>query len=379
MMTTPHPSSARLSRLQNFLREDPDNEALQADLFDLALAEGAFDIAAHAAASALAAAPGNPQWRHRLALLHIAREDYEGAERLLAELEASDPGHGVIAYNRGLVAYRRGRYEDGLAFLMPLIERADAPVDSFAQALRCLHASRRPDLAAQTYAERAQGGRHDPAAAGVASLAAVDANRMADALAWSALALRTHPDQMEALVAAGTAALGRQDATTATGFLQHALDVHPGDGRALSALGMAHMLRLELAQALRCFELAVQRMPNHIGTWHGMAWSQMMLKDIDGAQRSFECALELDRNFGESHGGLAVVLAMQGRTNEAEAAIERALRLDPRNVSARYAQAVLNGEARDVERFRRLAERVLSQHSTAEGTPLVDLVLRRRV
>lgn len=266
--------------------------------------------------------------------------------------------------------------------MLPILGRAPtadaAPADPLALALRCLHAGARPDDAVALYQQHAGGGHATAQAAGVAALAAVDAARFDLADAWSALALRAIPGQLEALVAAAMVALNRHDADTAVTLLQHALALQPGDGRTESALAMAFMLRMDLPLALAHFGQAVRTMPGHIGTWHGMAWCQLLLGQHDAALASFDQALTLDRNFAESHGGKAVVLANLGRTQEAAIAIAIAMRLDPQNVSARYANAVLSGEARDVQRFAKLAERILGKRTDGSGVPLVDIVLKRR-
>lgn len=377
--TLPITPSARLERLLGYLREDPHNAPLQHDAAALALEEGAFDVAARIADAALTADPDAPAWLNQRALVHIARREYDAAEALLAGLEARLPGHAEVACNRALVAWRSGRLEDALALLAPLLARPPEPgTDPLALALRCLHAAVRPGDAVALFEQHAATGHASAQSAGVAALAALDMDRFDLAAAWSAPALRAWPDQLEALVAAASVALNAHDAETAIGLLQHALDVQPGDGRTESALGMAFMLRMDLPLALRHFGQAVLRMPAHIGTWHGMGWCQLMLGQHDAATASFEQAIALDRNFGESYGGLAVVLASQGRTQEAQERIALAERLDPGNVSARYAQAVLSGEARDVERFGRMAERVLGKRTTSNGTALVDIVLQRR-
>lgn len=114
-----------------------------------------------------------------------------------------------------------------------------------------------------------------------------------------------------------------------------------------------------LSAAVTGFQRAISLMPMHIGTWHGQGWTHILRKDLAAARVSFEKALELDRNFAESHGGLAVVLALQGEAEAAKGQLELADRLDGANLSARYAQAVLSGDAQNAEFVQRLAERLL--------------------
>lgn len=201
---------------------------------------------------------------------------------------------------------------------------------------------------------------------GVASLLAFDAGLMAEASAWPGTALAQDPCQFEALVASGSAHLATRDADGAAQALERALELNPVDGRTWSARATASMLQMDLPLAQQQYETAVACLPDHIGTWHGLAWCRLMRKDVAGARQALERALDVDRNVGESHGGLGVVLAMEGKTAEAQEAIARATRLDPANLSARYAQAVLDDDVTDAARFEALARRVLA------GRPLGD-------
>ncbi|WP_289241437.1 tetratricopeptide repeat protein [Delftia sp.] len=228
--------------------------------------------------------------------------------------------------------------------------------------LRALHHAGQLDQAV-TWAAAADARQQLPAAAaGVASLAALDADQLERAGQWAARALeQATPDDrpIEALVTQSSLALARQDAAQARTQARAALQISPRDGRAWSAHAMADLLAGDLPTALAHFDNALATMPGHIGTWHGKAWAQLLSSDLPGAQRSFTSALDLDRNFAESHGGLAVALALQGRTDEAQQHIERALRLDAFNLSGRYAQAIVGGEIRDLESFQALAKRLL--------------------
>jgi Tfp pilus assembly protein PilF len=115
-------------------------------------------------------------------------------------------------------------------------------------------------------------------------------------------------------------------------------------------------------------------MPQHIGSWHGLAWCQLMRGDVEAARASFEAALVLDRNFGETHGGLAVIAALQGRKQEASEAIERAQRLDRSGLSARYAQALLDGNAQDAQALKALATRMLKGRPGFDAMRLLERI-----
>lgn len=368
---------SRLNRLLGFLQQDPGNALLRADVFDSALAEGRFDIAEQQAVQWLETLPADAPWRHRLALVRIAQKEYAQARQMLSRLIEEGVADPSVPYNLAYAAFREEDFQAAMQVLTRMPESGDAATLAFTLLLRCQHRLGAIGEALTLFESHLAGGAISGEAFGVASLLAVDAGRMAEAAAWSERALAQDPRQLEALVARGSALLAVQDADAAAVVLDRALQVNPDDGRTWSARATASMLQMDLNQALQQYETAVGHLPEHIGTWHGMGWCRLMLKDVAGARKAFERALELDRNFAESHGGLAVVLAFEGRTDEAREAIERACRLDPANLSARYAEAVLSGEAADTARFRSLAQRVLAGRSVG-GKSLADVILARR-
>lgn len=192
----------------------------------------------------------------------------------------------------------------------------------------------------------AQAQQLPPAMAGVASLAALDHEQFGLAQLWAAQALE-HVQEgdkpLEALVTLASLALGERNAPKAQALAVEALRLQPGDGRAWSALAFADLLAGDPATACQHFDNAIKAMPNHIGTWHGLGWAQLVQHQLPAAQSTFETALALDRNFAESHGGLAVVLALQQQTAQAQEHAKLALRLDPASLTARFAQALLQG------------------------------------
>jgi Tfp pilus assembly protein PilF len=181
----------------------------------------------------------------------------------------------------------------------------------------------------------------------VASLIAVDADRMDEAQALADAALKGRPDQMEALLTRGTLAVGELEAGQAASAFQGALRANPDDGRSWSGLGFAQMLSGELGLAQESFRKAVTHMQNHVATWLAFGWSLVLDGKAVEARRVFEKAVELDRAFPESHGGLAVALARLGERELAQHEIEVATRLDGDNMSALYARTVLEGKAED--------------------------------
>jgi len=370
----------RLERLEGYLREDPDNTALLADAFDAALAIREWARAEFHLRHGQAIRPDDPAWNLREVHWLLAQHRWDEAEQVIRNLQAVGPAalQAVLIHDLAYVAFRQGNHAQARETLAPWLGSL-APSDVLDPAtqvlwVRVLHRLVRHDEAMAWAKARAQAGALAPQAAGAASLLALDASDYVSARQWSEEALKHDSEQMEALVARASLALADRDAPLARKLLAVALRLNPEDGRAWSALAFAHLLEQRLDLARADFERAVQYMPNHIGTWHGLGWTAILQKDLPSAHRAFEVALALDRNFAESHGGLAVVLAMVGRRSEAQSSIDRAGRLDRLNLSARYAQALLDGDASDAQALRRLASRLLANRATPLGGSMSDLL-----
>ncbi len=370
--------TARLNRLLEYFRQDPNNERLRVDVFDAALAAGDFPEAQFQLVHARHLRPHDMGWRHREAVFQLARGEFEVAADTLSRLIADGGSEPSVRYDLAYASYARGDTAAARTMVEPL--RAEpGPVGDSAWALwlRCQH--RLSELEAGLQAFRGEQRAPSAEIQGVASLMALDADRVAEADSWARLALTRAPDQLEALVTAGSLALGRQDKAEARDLFRRALEISPNDGRCWSGLAFLRLLETDFAAARAAFEKSVTFMPEHIGTGLGLGWAELFAGEVAAARRTFEKALAMDRNFGESHGSLAVVLV---RANEIEAAkreIDLALRLDRRNLSARYAEALISGEANDPVAFRRLAERVLAQRqvSDAQGSrSFADIILR---
>lgn len=381
-MTTTPPNDpanrARVDRLLGYLSRDPENLRLRGDLFDASLAAGAFDEAQRQVVWVLTRQPVEPTWRHRLAVLDMARQEWDEARTLLAALEAEGLGGPVARYHLAYVDFAQGRIAEAEAQLVQVVEQALAEVpQSLAVLVSCQHRRGAPEEAVATF-ERWQAAAPSAAAFGAAGLAALDASAAGPAAAWSTQALRLDPAQPEAIVTQATLRLGERDAAGASALLAPLLARAPGDGRALSTAALAEMLGSRLPQARTLFERAVAAMPGHIGTWLAYGWCEVFIGDRAAARRAFETGLALDPNFGESHGAVAVIDALEGRRAEAVEGIRRATGLDPRGLSAAYAQAVLDGEAHDPQRFLAMAQRALGRHSASGGHSLAEVVLAPR-
>lgn len=363
----------RLARLEGFLKQDPGNANLRADTFYAALQCGEWSRAREQLEWARDAQPGEAAWALREADWLLAQKRYPEAREFLESLRRQAAGdvplERVIDQNLGFVAFSEGRHADALALLGPLAQPGgEAPSPSLQQLwLRALHHAGEVAAACDWAAQVEARGQLDPAASGIAALAAIDRGDFAAAQRWCRRAEQGGVTNMEALVARASIALAVPDAAAAHQLALQATQLNPRDGRAWSARAFAELLAGDLAAARTSFAQALAFMPQHIGTWHGQGWVQVLQRDGAGARASFEHALQLDRNFAESHGGLAVALAMQGDAAAAREHIALAQRLDRANLSSRYAEAILSGEAQDAQAIQRLAQRLLGARAAPLG------------
>ncbi|WP_420997913.1 tetratricopeptide repeat protein [Cupriavidus sp. 30B13] len=369
---------ARLTRLEQYLREDPNNLPLLEDAFNVAFAAGEWERARFHLRHAAALGVTGHTVDFREAHLDLAAHRWQQARARLESMRAA-PGLPVeardaVAHDLAYAAFRQGDLDGSHAVLAPLMEPVEARPTPAQQILwlRLLHHAGRLEDAVEWVRSRISSDWLVADASGVASLAALDLGQLDVAQAWATAALRENSQLLEALVALGTVALARRNPTQARAALRGALEVHPRDGRAWSALGFVDLLEQQLDAAIYDFHQAVQSMPDHIGTWNGMGWTNIVRRDMEAAAQAFERAIALDRNFGESHGGLAVAYAFLGRREEAEQAIERANGLDRTNLASQYASAVLGGDARDVQTIQRLAVRLLSRRAGPAGGTMAD-------
>jgi len=382
-MTATHSDKAgtRLERCLAYLRADEGNPGLLAEVFDLSLATGHREQARAVLGEALRRYPDDDHFRFRLATFCIAERRLEEAEKTLTSMAAQASPPAAVLHNLAHVQMLQGRHADAARTLRGVVERPDSPPESAAMLVRCLHHCGELEDAARFGRERLETHGADPSLAAATSLALWDLGGAEEAGTLADEALASFPSAIEALVTRGSIALSARDATRARESFERAIAVHAEDGRSWSGLGLAQLIALDVPAALASFEHAVAHMPDHIGTWHAFGWCQLLARDAQAAQASFARALALDRTFAESHGGLAVALAIGGRRDEADEAAQRALRLDPQCLSARYAKAILDGEIRDAESFRGVAERLLAGRegidASALGRALARLNRRR--
>ncbi len=382
---TGHDAGGRLDRLEGYLREDPSNAALLRDAFETALQAGDPARAEFHLRHGQALGQDAEGWALREAHWLLAQQRWHEAREHLAGLageaasSAAPEWSAAIAQDLAYVDLRLGDHAAGVARLAPQMEggthAAGVPVEI--TWLRLLHHGGEIERAMKWLEQREPAGGLDPAVAGVAALLALDQGDYEKSLRWSTRSLAgDSPAPVEAAVARASLALAERRADLARPLLASALERNAGDGRTWSAIGFTELLEQNLPAAREAFVRATAAMPGHVGTWHGLGWTAIAQRDLPAASAAFDAALALDRNFAESHGGVAVVLALSGSADAGRQAAARALGLDRSCLSARYAEALLQGDGRDAASVARLAERLLGGKQAPLGGDLLRLLQR---
>lgn len=362
----------RLSRLLDYLAEDPRNPRLLGDVADAQLQLGDWAAARSSLKQLLELQPGDAFTRYRLAVAERAGGDAKAAVELLQALIGEGHAQPVVLQELARCQAQQGDW----AAVGPTLAGLNAsalPADE-GDAVRLLrirahhHLGATEDALAEADAWRAERGAALPlqGQAAIATLL-LDAERIDDAAQLlagvDAQAVSAHA---ELAAAAGFVELSQGHAGGALERFAQSAQAQPEFGRAHLGRGLALASRGEVSQAIQALRVAVDVSPTHLGSWHALAWMQLLSNDLDGAKASFEGALAQDDNFGETHGGLALIAALRGDREGSERHLRTAAKLDPNSMNVLVTRTVLERGpgavdpewlARALERFMGVAAR----------------------
>jgi len=343
------PAAEQLDRIEKYLEQDPKNPRLLVQAIDLALANGDIAAARKHANTALDAHPGDPFMRHRHANVLVAEGRLDEAAVIFTYLWAHH-GDANIAYNLGLVRFRQGNHDAAIKAVTPFGDAT--PARSVALVLRALHHQGKYKEARET--AESQMARHggDADFLAAASLIYLDEGDLAKADELAKKSLQGGTRHIEALVAAGTAALARTDAKAAQALFRQALDISANDGRSLSGMGMSYLLVGDGANAKKYLERAMAQMPDHLDTIEALGWAQAMGGDLAQAEETFK--QQLAKGDKDARRGLAVTYALQGRNEDASKALAHLKADDP---AAQMTRAVMEGGSKAAGQLAQLARR----------------------
>jgi tetratricopeptide (TPR) repeat protein len=208
------------------------------------------------------------------------------------------------------------------------------------------------------------------------SLLYIDADRLDEGQALAQQILARDPQNVDALLAAGTWLLAMEKADSALPAFSEVVTRHPDSGRAWLGIGLARLSAGDLDGAREALTRTVALLPSHLGSWNALAWVQMIQRDHAAASQTLHHALDINRNFGETHGTLAVLKAAQQEWAEAEHHAEVAVRLQPESFAGRFAQTLLLEHRGRPEEAALLLENMMRNYSAPAGGNLIDLVHR---
>jgi len=309
-MATPPTPAQQLNQLEKFLEQDPKNPRLLVKAIDTALAMGDIAAARKHANSALEAHPGDPFMRHRHGNVLVAEGKLDDAAVIFSYLWAKY-GDANVAYNLGLVRFRQRKYDAAFKAVTPITPKS-LP-QAVALAVRALHYQGKVKEARALFETAPHA--NDPEVLAVASLVYVDDSDIATAETLAKKSLQGGRRELEALVAAGTAALTRKDAKDAQTYFKEALGINANDPRTLAGMGMAHLLAGDAAKSMKFLERAQAQMPEHPDTLEAMGWAHAMAGEFDKAEEVFKRMLA--KGDGDARRGLAVTYALKGNVAEA--------------------------------------------------------------
>ncbi len=254
--------------------------------------------------------------------------DLRQAERLYADIIATDPSHADAHHLLGIVAYQTGRFDAAIASMgkaLALNPRAAIYYSNMGLAQKAagqLHA------ATVTY-EQALRLKPDFAEAH-SNLGEVleQQGRCEEAESHCRMALQLRPEFPQAFNALGNALLGQKRFDEAVACYQEALRLNPGMAKALNNLGNALVALNELDEAVDSYQQALRLEPQFAEASYNLGNALRRQGKLDEAKACYRQAIAIKPNHVGAHNNLANVTKEQGRFDEALACYDQAMRCD---------------------------------------------------
>ncbi len=362
----------RLQRLQSYLEQDPDNPQLLREAADCALQSGQWQAAQQLVERALVLDPADKSSLYRKAVLLARSGQAQESLALTQALLDADLRHDAVLFQHACNLVLAGRQVEAEPLLRDLQPRAGHYPGFPYFHIRALHAAGKLDEAIAV----AKAAGEDDVALGMLSLIHIDAEHLDEGQALARRVLARQPDNLDALLAEGTASLALEDSRAALSSFERALARQAENGRAWLGVGLAKLSAHDFPGAREALEKTVRLMPSHLGSWNALAWLQLLQNDLDAAERTIESALAIDHNFGESHGALAVLKALRQDWDAARRETEVALRLQPNSFAGRFAQSLLLEQRGRPEQAQQWLLQVMRNFKAPAGGNLLDVARR---
>src|SRR4051812_4628325 len=207
-------SVAQLEKVERYLAADPGNALLLRTAVDLCLSLGRFDVARRHVDAARQSAPDDAVIQHQRGNVLIAQGQLDEAAQVFEALlrQVNDVN---IAFNLAFVRYRQQRFADGREVLAPFVKAGTASSQAVTLFVKILHHLGELSEALEIVKREMPRCSADPEFLGTASLLLFDNDQLEDAQRSSSAALASGARPLEALVVAGSLALGRDEEQTA--------------------------------------------------------------------------------------------------------------------------------------------------------------------
>lgn len=251
--------------------------------------------------------------------------------------------------------------------------------ECYAYLARCRHWAGDMEQATE-YCQRWVNAARDAESRGYLALLHMDRGDIAEARRLAQEVLVESPDNSNAAVVAGTAAIEGQEIAEASEQFQRVLVREPDNARAWLGLGLACLYQQHHPEAITALERASGLVPDSVGIRVTLGWAIVAAREVRRAEEVFRDAIATDRNFGEAHGGLAVALALQMRVDEAREEIRRARGLDPHGFGAVFAHSIILKLQGQHEQATDILANLLQQAPRPDGKTLmeqIEIFLRR--
>ena len=270
----------QIRRYTAYLDADPENIPLLITLGDLHHRAGHLSEAEEQFRKVLELDAGHALARGRLANVQISRHRFDDAEASLRALDDEQLENPVLQYNLGLSLYYQEKWSDALAGFRAA---AAAGVDS-PEALNYLaHCEHHMGNLAEALALATESWRKAPDTQIESYVALLQMDNgdfeTADRLARNVLA--SDPDNVDANVVAGTAALQAQQIDEALRFLNVSLEREPDNPRAWLGVGLVRMYEQDFPGAIDAFKQALDYTPRNAGIWVTLGWAYIAHGDLD--------------------------------------------------------------------------------------------------
>jgi len=368
-----------LTRMLGYLRVDSKNFPLLSDAADLALQCGEWEIASELVQRALDERPDDAVSRYRRVIVLLHERRHREAVAMSGALlnEGNTQPALKFAHARALVMGEDyAPAESFLTLLMGDLARLEDYPTLPHLYIRTLHALGRTEEAIEVANRHLTAHPGDVLAKGMTSLLYFDQGDVDQANRFSEEALAHSPENADALLAAGSVALAREQDDQAKDHFNKLVSMQPDGGRAWLGLGMAEMRGNRMEEARESLQKAIACMPHQLATYNILAWLDIFRQDYAAARTTLEQCLSQDRNFGETHGTLAVLAAIEDDWDEAAQRAETAVRLDAESFAGRYAQTLLLKYRGQTARSDQLLAAILKGADLPWGGTLFDAMQR---